>query len=234
VIVSHHRRFVFCHLPKTAGESVTEALDPHLGWDDLVLGPISGDVFTRRHRQRFGLGKHASAPVIREVVGEEVWGRYLTFSVVRHPVDRIRSLYAYLELTKRRTDRARIRHGRPPWPRRPADQPWVWPEMQAFRATSSFAEFIRHWLLDHGELARPQADALGCDADGTPMVDVVLRYEQLEADFAALVARLGLPPTPLPHRNPSTGATVTPTADDRRVLAQRYARDLDAFGYDAG
>jgi hypothetical protein len=233
MIVSHRCRFVFCHLPKTAGESVTAALEPHLGWDDLVLGPISGEEFTRRHRARFGLGKHTAAPAIREVIGEDLWDRYLTFAVVRHPADRLRSLYAYLELTKRRTDRARVRRGRPPWPRRPGDQPWVWPEMQAYRSTDSFSEFIRHWLLDHGELARAQADALGCDAGGAPMVDVVLRYERLEADFAALVERLGLPPTSLPHRNPSAAVKEPLTAQDRRLLAERYARDLDAFGYDA-
>lgn len=232
MIVSHRRRFIFCHVPKTAGESVTEALEPHLSWDDVVLGPTVGEEFTRRYRERFGLGKHAAAPKIREVVGEQVWEEYVSFAVVRHPVERIRSLYAYLELTKRRADRSRMRRGRPPWPRRPTDHPWVWPEMHAYRDSANFSEFIRHWKLDHGELARPQAVALGCADDGTPTVDVVLRYERLDADFAALLRVLDLTPTPLPHRNPTAGAKPVVTAADRAHLEDRYAADLAAFGYD--
>jgi hypothetical protein len=234
MIVSHRRRFVFCHIPKTAGEAITEALEPHLGWDDVVLGNVAGEAYTQRYRARFGLGKHSPAPRIREVVGEELWADYLTFAVVRHPVERLRSLYAYLELTKRRADRSRLRRGRPPWPRDPRSHPWAWPEMQAYRTTGSFAAFARHWLLDHGELARPQATTLGCAADGTPMVDVVLRYERLADDFASLVDRLGLAPTPLPTRNPTRVAKPPLTPEDRAFLAERYAPDLAAFGYDAG
>lgn len=233
MIVSHSRRFIFCHIPKTAGESLVEALEPHLGWDDLVLGSSVGETFTRRYRARFGLGKHATAPQIRAVVGEDIWDRYLTFSVVRHPTDRMRSLYAYLELTKRRADRARVRRGALPWPRRPSDHPWVWPEMKAYRSTGSFSEFARHWLLDHGELARPQATALGCDDAGTPMVDMVLRYEDLSENVAALLRHLELPATPLPHRNVTGGEKPPLSPADRTFLAERYARDLEAFGYEA-
>lgn len=234
MIVSHRQRFIFCHIPKTGGESITEALEPHLGWDDLVLGTVAGEAFTRRYRARFGMGKHSAAPEIREVVGEDIWRDHLTFSVVRHPVDRMRSLYAYLALTKRWADRGRMRRGRPPWPRRTSDAPWSWPEMKAFQSTRSFSEFIDHWLLDHGELARPQATALGCDATGAPMVDVVLRYERLTGDFAALIDRLGLPPTSLPRRNATSSPKPELTPSDREVIAARYARDLEAFGYEPG
>lgn len=231
MIVSHSRRFVFCHVPKAAGESITEALDPHLGWDDIVLGPPVGDVFTQRYRQRFGLGKHSSAPEIRAVIGEEIWRRYLTFAVVRDPVDRMASLYAYLGVTKRRADRSRLRRGLPPWPRRTTAHPWLWPEMKAFREAGSFSEFIRHWLLDYGELARPQATILGCDDAGTPMVDVVVHHEALDEEFARVVDRIGLPPTPLPHRNRSAGTKPAASAADRAFLATRYAADFEAFGY---
>jgi hypothetical protein len=36
MIISHSRRFVFVHIHETAGESVTEALAPHLKRRDLA------------------------------------------------------------------------------------------------------------------------------------------------------------------------------------------------------
>ena len=38
MIISHTHRLIFVHIQKTAGTSVTVALDPFMGWNDIILG----------------------------------------------------------------------------------------------------------------------------------------------------------------------------------------------------
>jgi hypothetical protein len=38
MIISHSRKFIFIHIHKTAGESISEALRPYLSGRDLLLG----------------------------------------------------------------------------------------------------------------------------------------------------------------------------------------------------
>lgn len=65
------------------------------------------------------------------------------------------------------------------------------------------------------------------------LVDRVLRFESLAGDFAALAAELGFPGR-LPHLNASSRDRpyrewYTPAT--REVVARRFARDCEAFGY---
>ena len=38
MIISNSKRFIFLHVPKAAGTSITIMLDAELEWDDIVLG----------------------------------------------------------------------------------------------------------------------------------------------------------------------------------------------------
>ena len=231
MIVSHSHRFIFCHLHKTGGESVTEALAPHLGWNDVVLGVTpTGIAADREFARRFNLSKHSTAKTIKGVVGDQIWEDYLTFTVVRHPVDRMESLYNWLRLTKQHADRSRIRHGKPPWPRRRTQEPWNWAGMEALLSTRDFSGFIRHPAFRLAPGVRAQTDSLG--EDGRLLVQRILRFETLAQDFTELTAELGIPAT-LGWRNRSSGARSTlATAADRELLNDLFARDLEAFGYE--
>ena len=57
-----------------------------------------------------------------------------------------------------------------------------WPGVQAYLATKSFSEFIRHSLFRQEPGAWRQADILG-GAEGELIVDRVARYENLPDDF---------------------------------------------------
>jgi len=80
---------------------------------------------------------------------------------------------------------------------------------------------LRHYVaLEPG---RP----LGAD------LDFLLRFEQLEADFAQLCAVLGIAPTPLPRRNASTREHYSRYYDEelRDIVGDRYRDEIEELGY---
>lgn len=236
MIISNSRRFIFCHLHKTAGEAITEALEPHLAWNDIILGHTAwGRALDPVFARRFKLSKHSPASQIKAVVGDAFWDDSFTFSVVRHPFDRARSLYHYLEkraggrrrgLLYRRVSALRYR---------PLPEPWNWPGMQAYLDSERFGDFIRHPGFLGGPAAKPQVERLSDPDTGRLLVGHVIRFENLAEEFDRLAGRIGVAGAALPVRNRSRNSTVVAplSADDRTYLATLYADDLAAFGYRA-
>ena len=73
MIVSYKHQFIFVHLGRTGGRSLTESLIPHCGSDDIIT-PI-GDLPGQNHR---GWHRHESALSIRDRLGRDrlslCWG----------------------------------------------------------------------------------------------------------------------------------------------------------------
>ena len=89
MIVSHRHKFIFVHLGRTGGRSLTEALARHCGPDDIITW-TSGKV---RGQNAAGFGRHDSAREIRAKVGERVWNEYFKFTFERNPWEKIVSRY---------------------------------------------------------------------------------------------------------------------------------------------
>jgi hypothetical protein len=235
MIISHSRRFVFIHIHKAGGTSMEVALDPHLAWNDLVLGSTPlGQAMDDPYRQRFGLSKHGSLADVARVCGTAMLEDKHVFALVRDPADRLCSLYNFVA---RMIDRWSTQHGIPLEdvrarhdllaPRHPTLR---WPASQAFIATTSFADFLRHPQL-HNDLAfRTQLSRLG----GVAGVAVqAIPIEQAETFLPALRARLELD-FDLPHANRTERVLVsaaTLTAEDRALIRDRFAEDYAAFRY---
>ncbi len=235
MILSRKHRFGFVHIHKTAGESITEALYPHLGPDDVVLGSWRLGAFKNLYiGQKLGLSKHSSAGEIRDFAGDKVWQSYFTFSFVRHPIDRARSRYKFYSMMLQRRKRWTFYNLRQPLPFFRRNDPLRWPGMQAYRDTSSFSEFIRHPGFQEDQGFRSQCDML-LDADGRLLVDFVGRHDQLERDFAEVVSRIGLPEIRLPQLNVSRSSNLKElviTEDDEALLRRLFAREFEVFGFD--
>ena len=229
MILSHRHRFIFLKTAKTAGTSVEIGLSRFAGPDDIIT-PISRDD-ERLRRECGGLGpqnyrlpvrprylrsiagslmkgrwpgyyNHMSGAEVREYAGEKVWGSYFRFCIERNPFDRVVSLYWWC-------------HRREPRP--------------------TIGEFLRSGQL---ELLSQRGIALYTDSAGRFLVDQVLRYERLEADLEVVRERLGLPePLVLPraksgHRPVQQSWREVLGAEDRRLIEQRFGRELELFGYE--
>ena len=95
-MVSHKHKCIFIHIPKAAGTSIERAF-----MDDLCLDMNNRHALLLGENTNKDLGprrvSHLSASeyVNLHFVSQEIYDSYFKFSVVRHPVDRLYSIYKY-------------------------------------------------------------------------------------------------------------------------------------------
>jgi hypothetical protein len=210
VLISHRHRFIFIHVPKNAGLSITAALEPFADKPQrtqlrrfLSLLPVREDPTKAFFRW------HTTAAQLKRKLPAEVFDGYLKFAVVRNPYDRAVSYYHYLVQNAEHHRHDKIRG-------------------------MSFRDYLDY---DAERIARGRSQTqLSCVADetGRVLADRILHFESIETEFAALCRELSLPIKGLPTVNASRKAEdLSPYADDQaRALVERlYGDDFKAFGY---
>lgn len=220
-IINHSKRFIFVHVPKTAGTSLAATLSRFNRYCDLEIGATTfGEQIAGPYSRRFQIRKHSTAAEIRDVVGEDVWDDSFTFAFVRHPLSRTYSLYKFLKTTWRN-----------------------WEGSEVMDGLDTFRQFVESDLfLTHGpdRILRPQVFWLrGSSGGGGIAVDFVGRVERLRQDLATVLDRIGPGAASeldrLPWANRSTerdewrGAYSSSAVVDRVV--RRYEVDFQAFDY---
>jgi hypothetical protein len=236
MIISPNRRFVFIHLHKCAGTSIERALGPCLRTNDLVLGSTkSGERNQAFFRKLTGLNKHSPATLALKVMGEDTWRAWFTFAIVRHPVDRLLSLFTYyrtlnVRLPLTEAEAAAFREqgklpSRPPYSYHPAMGPAL--------TAPDFDAFVRHPSTWKDPAAAPMCRSL-CDTEGKLLVKFVGKLERLPQDWAHVQQKLKIDIT-LGHENPSfidkVPASAPLSAEAWALLETHYASDCEIFGY---
>lgn len=234
MIISLNKRFVFVHIHKCAGTSIEVALAKPLRHNDIVLGSTkSGEKYQEFFKRTIGLNKHSTALEARQFLGEALYPKFFKFGFVRHPVDRLHSLYSYAlrlahdaELTD---EERRAQQAGGQWPDRP---PFRYKAVAAALESRSFSDFALHPLTWSDAGAQPQWQSL-CNAQGELIVDFVGKVESIEEDFAQVCAKLEVN-VPLEVRNSSvekkSALELSPLA--LTTVRERFARDFDLFGYE--
>lgn len=210
MIVSHRHRYVFVHIPKTGGTSLTLALESRVGRDDIILSDTpKGRNRRKRVRgvpSRGRLWKHATLGDIEGLVAPELLADYLAFTLVRNPWARAASYHRWLRTQG-------------------FDHPSV-----RLAKTLDFADFLRD-PLTRMQLSLPARHYLTGSAGERP--GLYLRLEHLDEDLPVLEARLGFSLRPLPHEKRSGGGDwrAVYDADSRALVGQLAAEDIARFGY---
>ncbi|QDU36901.1 Sulfotransferase family protein [Maioricimonas rarisocia] len=205
MVISHRYRFIFVHIPKTAGTSCALALKQGLPW------------WERRQRQTRRGSKHKSLldglELLEQPTGLFRHGvrdadSYFSFAVVRNPWDRMVSLYHYLKRTEKYAE--------------------ICPD--TFEAFLDDIDAQVSWTQQLRSL-RTQRSYLA-DADGRMICDRIARFETLAQDFEAITQRLGIDAR-LPHVNRSNHDAYVRyyTPRSRECVARWYRQDIDEFGY---
>ena len=102
-IIASSKKFIFVHLHKCGGTSVTQSYAPHAAWNDLVIGATPlGEELQPIYLKLHGLHKHNSASELKKIVGPEVWSEYWTIALVRHPLRIYESFYRWIYGTVKR------------------------------------------------------------------------------------------------------------------------------------
>lgn len=239
MIVSRSRGFIFIHIPKTGGTSVEVALAGHLAWDDLILGSTPlGFAMNSAYCARYGLFDHGCLADIASVCGPDLPNTCFTFATVRHPVDRIVSLYNFLHTLVEGHCRS-VRLDPDILRRRILEQHVTkepdfcqWSVTRAYAGTADFSAFLSEVDPAMHVTLYPQVSFLTAPA-GVKPVDRILKLEDLEDTFPEIAFRLGISVT-LERRNVSTLTRLSPqdvTVADLRRIEELYYPDFAAFDY---
>lgn len=213
MLIGFRKKFLFIHVPKCAGESITE----------LLVDPANGG-------GQF-LGKHHVYAEAARVMGDDI-RRFTVFAVVRNPFDQVVSFYEHLRKPLWMEAAALERQ----YPGSGGKLMPAWASELAMQ--HDFPDYVRQV---YGQQQAPRGMmrdlcAWLTDAEGGFAGIRVLRYEQLAEEFGALSRELGLEGA-LPWLNASRNALsgIHPRdrydAVTRRIIEERFSRTLSRFGY---
>ena len=206
MIISHQHRFIFAAVPKTGTHSVRQALREHMSAEDIEqVGLFVNKRFPYEQLAAIRHG-HLSLEQVRPYVGEQIFAGYFKFAFVRNPFDRFVSYCAFMTRDRDIFQRA----------------------PQAVMHHFLFVEPPEKHIL-----FQPQHTVLTGE-DGGLLADMVGRVEDMQASYDAICARIGIPSRPLEQVNGSKRGDYRQYYDEslKAGVAQRYARDLELFGYE--
>lgn len=209
MILSDRHRFIFIHIYKNAGTSITDTLASHIipSW----LYPL----YTAARRLRLPMPayldpryypSHIRAWQLAEQIGRDRFNSYFSFAIVRNPWDWQVSLYNYMLKTE-----GHFQH-------------------DLVRKMEGFPEYIRWRCQNEVKLQQEFLD----DREGNRLVDFVGRFENLDEDFRRICRKIGLPPLKLPVKNVSNTIPYQEFYDEetREMVRETFRSDIEAFGYE--
>jgi|GEM_PF-3524243 len=184
-------RFVFIHIPRTGGISITSA---------LAASAPQSCVHIENHR-------HDYAWIIRHRLGTECWNRKFVFSMIRSPWEIIASSY---RLAKRDVAAMKVdQHFAA------MDNTWT-RYLRTFEVDMDFGTYVKRDILSgitgvaQGGFWRTWC----CDAiDGADLGVTAYLYDRLEIDWPIIAARCGVPDAHLPRLN-TTDPEPAPWTDE--------------------
>lgn len=210
MLISNSHKFIFIHIPKTAGKSVRSALAPYCGNPEDVLinrllstvginvnwfiGPVSW----RRGRT------HTTAAQAKVMLPETVFNEYFKFAYVRNPWDLMVSYYHYIKSTDTAKRSARV------------------------NKMSGFDDYLLYEIKRNKFSQSKYLIA----KDGTLLVDYVGRFEDLYKDYEFICSKVGIV-SDIPHRNKTVHADFRSyyTDETAQLVADHWAEDISRFGY---
>ena len=186
-IINTRYRFVFIHIPKCAGTSISSVYSGLSGPLDLELGGTPfGERIQKAYMERYRLHKHSTIMQVRKALAPYAGAPWFVFSFVREPVERVRSAYRFLKSWLPRSGH---------------------PDQSLFRNFSSAEEmFLSGYRADAiNRMLYPQVTWL-TDGNGKLDVDFVGSVDAAATGIAEINRRLGIGITAdLPQLNRGNG-----------------------------
>ncbi len=216
MLISNSKKFIFIHIFKTAGTSVTRYLLPY---SSLKYKLAYGNWFTRKlygnlfkimgdgGKLLLGHRKHAKANEVKLSMGFE-YEQYFKFAFVRNPYDRALSAYYYY-----------------------MQSPWL-PLCKDAREKK-----FREFLVSYFE-TKPfrQVDYL-CSNDGDIIVDYVGKYESLNDDLCFVLNELKIEKKGALERYNVSKKRKNDRKNvldvySKSLIEEYFSEDFECFGYE--
>jgi len=211
MLISKRKKFIFIHIYKTAGFSMTNALTP------FAVRPKSKYRLLRvvfrllKRIERLtsfdpeSFSTHLTASEVINAIGRKTFDSYFSFAIVRNPWDWQVSIYHYMLKSENH---------------------------HQHNLAKSFGNFDAYIRWRCAEEVRFQKDFIYSE-DGELLVDFVGRFENIDTDFKKICSRIGISAT-LPKLNVSNTIPYQQFYNDetRELVRRTFDVDISLFGYE--
>tara|TARA_B100001769_G_C22081256_1_gene582652 strand:+ start:617 stop:1276 length:660 start_codon:yes stop_codon:yes gene_type:complete len=218
MIISNKNRFIFVHVPKNAGQSITNALLPYSlsnsqNATSSLLGIKNYIKINTKLKKHFNFNlyshnfsDHASANIIRASIGAR-YDDYFKFAFVRNPWSWVYSNYTYAIKNNRHHRHQFIK-----------------------KSGFSFSDYVEWLCLDKKKRTLQREFIYD---KNTLLVDFVGRFENLKEDFQYVCEKLSINES-LSHQNQSANSSYREHySNETRLLIEKYYRlDIETFEYE--
>ena len=201
-MINHDLKCIFVEVPKTGSTSIRSIIG-HPQKPHMNIKEIQEKFFAEQIHPSNNFLKN----IFYKQKAERQWNTYYKFGFVRNPWDRVVSLYLRKEGLQM------------------ADK-------------MSFHEFV-HWIENssdtsiHPSKHKNQLDWF-LDSKGNIAVDFIGKFESLNEDWKIIAKKLGTSTT-LPHTNKNIAKKKHYTEyynnELREIIAKKFQKDIDYFGY---
>jgi hypothetical protein len=196
-MISLEKKFLFIHIPKTAGNSIQNILNIY-SEDKIISEKKNQDGIDRFgiKNDKYDIEKHSTLTDYKKTLEKDVYDSLFKFSTIRNPWARMISYYFSPH------------RGNVKWNRNEF--------INLVNQAPTLGDYIKEYSLYDRMLSRVGFNSghssKRLDAD----VDFLIRFENLNADFKDLCKTLDIPFTPLPKTNVSI----------RKHFSKYYDREL--------
>ena len=211
-MINNKHKFIFIHIPKTGGHSVDKFFLERSMVDDTKW--------------------HCTSNQIMKFIGDETWNSYFSFTIVRNPWDRMVSEYSWQKgsaATQIATPWGNDQVSFKDFLKMVQLSPRNHHDMNQIRA---FDTWYRMQEIKDGHLNTQLSFII--NDNGEKIIDHVIKFERLNAEFTQTLKKIGLKEESLPHLNKSDRGSYDQYYDQEciDIVAERFKDDIDYFKYD--
>lgn len=208
MLISHSKKFIFIHIYKVAGTSISRALSKYCDYSAQSKNPI------KHVKQRLGIipdiyihdfPGHITARGLKDQIPENIFSKYFKFAFVRNPWDWQVSLYHFALQVK---------------------------DHHQHELTKSFGSFEKFLDWRVNEDLHLQSEFV-TNENGEIIMDFIGKMENINDDFSEICTAINLPHLKLPHTNKSKRRTSKEyyTQYTSGLIEKHFAPDIELFGY---
>lgn len=209
--LSHSHKFIFVHIPKTAGQTVQKVLNPYCiepETNKTLFRRILTNLPVRENVDKAFFRPHYSANWIKTKVGQQTFSQYKTFAFIRNPFDLLVSRYEFILRRKNHHRHTLI-------------------------SAMNFSQYLEYERARH---QKNQKDLFSfvCDKSGNIIVDELFRFEDLSSEINRMCAFLNIEqPSQIAHIHKSERKPYQEyySDSDIAVASKIFERDIQHFDY---